>query len=177
MRIRKTCEEILTEIGSVLCQISEEDSEKLINGIESSDRVFLSGAGRSGLVAKAFAMRLMHLGFSTHVVGDSTTPAMGAGDLLIVISGSGNTATTHLVVSAAKAANAKAILITSNPTSRIGNTVDLAIVLPMPADRVLPLGATFEAAAYVFLDAVVLLIMKRAGITPQEMKSRHTNLE
>ena len=51
------------------------------------------GAGRSGLVAKAFAMRLMHLGFTAYVVGETITPAMRPKDLLVIFSGSGRTKT------------------------------------------------------------------------------------
>ena len=88
---------ILGELGSILHQIDLKDTEKLMEGILSSERIFLAGMGRSGLIARAFAMRLMQIGLEVYFVRDATTPAIGKGDLLVAISGSGETGGTHYI--------------------------------------------------------------------------------
>lgn len=45
---------------------------------------------REGLMMRALAMRLFHLGCDAHVVGDMTLPPVGKGDLLLVSAGPGH---------------------------------------------------------------------------------------
>ncbi len=40
----------------------------------SRNRIFVTGLGRTGLMARGFAMRLMHLGRRVYHVGDVITP-------------------------------------------------------------------------------------------------------
>ena len=177
MRLSELSDKILAEFGSILHQVDEESTEKLVEGILSSERIFLVGMGRSGLVARSFAMRLMQIGLQVYVVRDVTTPAIGKGDLLIAISGSGETKTTHHIASVAKSLSARVFLLTIQTKSRIANISDLVIVLPDSPQPILPLRSAFEGAAHIFLDAIVTLIMEKAEITQQEMMQRHSNLE
>jgi len=168
---------ILAELGSILNQIDLKNAEKLMEGILSSERVFLAGMGRSGLIARAFAMRLMQIGLEVYFVRDITTPAIGKGDLLIVISGSGETGGTHYIASTARSFGARVFLLTSREKSRIGHIADLIFVLPDALERVMPLRSAFENAVYIFLDAVVMMIMAEEGITQEEMMKKHSNLD
>jgi len=177
MKLPELSDKILAELGSILHQVDEESAEKLVEGVLSSDQVFLAGMGRSGLVARSFAMRLMQIGLPVYVVGDVTTPAIGKGDLLIAISGSGETRITNHIASAAKSSGASVFLLTARTTSRIGNISDLVLVLPRAPQPILPLMSAFESAAHILLDAVVTLIMEKTGVTQQEMMKRHSNLE
>jgi len=101
------------------------------------------GAGRSGLVAKAFAMRLMHLGFSSFVVGETITPAMTGNDLMVVFSGSGKTKTVADIAETAKEIGARLALITSNRDSRIGRIADIIVIIEHQRDEVKDDGAEF----------------------------------
>lgn len=177
MKFSELSDRILGKLGSVLRQVDEEDVEKLVASILSSDQVFIAGMGRSGLMARPFAMRLMQMRFPTYLVGDATTPAIGHGDLLIAISGSGETKITHHIASAAKAAGAKVLLLTAQTKSSIGDISDQKLVLPNASQPALPLKSTFEGAVHILLDAVVILIMEKTGVTQQEMMKRHSNLE
>ena len=85
MRFSELSDRIMEELGYVLRQVDEEDVEKLTASILSSTEIFIAGMGRSGLMARPFAMRLMQMGFPVHLAGDATTPAIGYGDLLIAI--------------------------------------------------------------------------------------------
>lgn len=151
--------------------------DEFVDGILSADQIFLTGMGRSGLIIRPFAMRLMQIGLPVYIVGDATTPAIGNGDLLIAISGSGETKITQHIASRAKALGAKVFLLTINEKSNIGSISDLVIALPDSTQPVLTLKSAFESAAYIFLEAIVIMIMEKMGITQDEMMKRHSNLE
>ena len=177
MKFPELSRAILEELSSILCQVDEDGAEELVNGVLASDRIFVTGMGRSGLIARPFAMRLMQMGLEAYLVGDATAPAIDKKDLLIAISGSGETKITHHLASTAKSIGAGVFLLTAQATSSIANISDLVIVLPKSPQPVLPLGSAFEGAAHIFLDAVVILIMEKLGVTQQEMMERHSNLE
>jgi len=197
----KTCEATLQSmnfiaqhIKKVASNLDTKEVNNLVDGIIEAKRIFLMGAGRSGLVAKAFAMRLMHMGFNVYVVGESTTPAVHAEDLVIAVSGSGETSSIVSLGSIAKKIGSKLASITSNRDSRLGRISDIVVVIPgRPKDdkdygdyekrrmigypQLAPLGTVFEISALVFLDAVVSELMVRTGASEAELKSRHTLLE
>jgi len=177
MNFRWISDRILTEISSILNQADEEKVLKLVEAILSSERIFLTGLGRSGLVARSFALRLMHLGFKVLIVGEVTTPAIKKGDLLVAISGSGETAIVKHIVSKAKELGAVIFLITSKTNTSIGEISDRVLILPEIEKPILPLKSAFEAVTYILLDAAIVMIMQKTGVTSQEMMERHSNLE
>ncbi len=192
--LRDAIYSITEHINNIAKGLNEEDMESLIKAIITSEKVFLYGAGRSGLVAKAFAMRLMHLGITVYVVGESVTPSITDKDLLITISGSGET--TSIVTSGkiAKSSGAKLAVITSYPTSSLGKMADIVVLIKGRTKLIgekdfflrqikgehyplAPLGTLFEVAVLVFLDALIVELMVRLGKTEDEMRYRHTQLE
>lgn len=177
MGFQELSDRILAELTSILHQVHEEDVEKLVEGILSSKRVYLTGMGRSGLIIRPFAMRLMQLGLQAYIVGDAITPAIGKDDLLIAISGSGETGITYHIAAQSKGFGARVFLLTAQTKSRIGDIADLVLVLPKSPQPILPLKSAFEGAVYILFDAVVIMIMEKAGITQQEMMKQHSNLE
>ncbi|HDL16011.1 MAG TPA: 6-phospho-3-hexuloisomerase [Euryarchaeota archaeon] len=192
--LRDAIYSITEHINNIAKGLNEEDMESLIKAIITSEKVFLYGAGRSGLVAKAFAMRLMHLGITVYVVGESVTPSITDKDLLITISGSGET--TSIVTSGkiAKSSGAKLAVITSYPTSSLGKMAEIVVLIKGRTKLIgekdfflrqikgehyplAPLGTLFEVAVLVFLDALIVELMVRLGKTEDEMRYRHTQLE
>jgi len=175
---------------------SEIDSfiDILLKTYKEGRKVLIIGAGRSGLVGKAFAMRLMHLGFNVYVLGETIVPALSNNDLVIAISGSGR---TKLVVTAAEAAKnlgAKVVAVTSFPSSPLGKLADLVVRVPGRAkisreddynirqllgiyEPLAPLGTLFEVTALITLDSIISEIMKRLGITEEDLMRRHANIE
>ena len=157
-------------------------------------RILVLGAGRSGLIGRAFAMRVMHLGFQVYVMGETITPSIGKGDLVIALSGSG---TTKLVVTAAeigKAVGAKIIAITSYADSDLAKLADQIVIIKgrtKVADEkdyflrqlmgdpepMAPLGTVFEISLMTFLDGVVVELMRRLGLTESELRKRHATIE
>lgn len=160
----------------------------------SAKRVFVVGAGRSGLVVKAFAMRLMHLNIDVYVVGETITPSLRGDDLLIALSGSGE---TDLIVEAAKIAKrvgTKVVAITSYPKSSLANLADDVVILPgrrrvariskfMKRElageyaSLAPLDTLFEVTALVFLDSIIASLMIKLGRKEEELRARHATIE
>lgn len=175
---------------------NEKDSmiDALLNSRKEGRKIFVIGAGRSGLVAKAFAMRLMHMDFDVYVVGETIMPPMKKGDVLIAISGSGRTRTVVSVAEAAKSIGAKVIALTTYPDSPLAKLADIVVRIPgrtklaIEEDYIIrqvrghheplaPLGTLFEVTTLVFLDGVVVELMNKLGITEEDMKERHANIE
>ena len=196
MEIMKTSiKAILDNIESAQDFLDEESVNKFENLIISSENIFVTGAGRSGLAAKAFAMRLMHLGLSSYVVGETISPAINAEDCIIAISGSGE---TNTIVSAAKIAKnrgSKVLAVTSYPDSTLGQLADGYLLVKGRTKKevddenymkrqihgnytsLTPLGTAFELTTLVFLDAIVSELMEKMEQTESDLKARHTVLE
>ena len=175
---------IADELRRALEATDPAEVDRLLDAILAARGVFCSGHGRSGLMIKAFAMRLVHLGLRAHVVGETTTPAIGAGDLLVVATGSGQTRTTLAIVDAARERGARTACLTAHPESAIGRAVDLVVELhgPITSDAphgrsIQPPGSLFEQALLIGCDAMVMALMQRLGTTEDEMRARHTKLE
>ncbi|MBC7188705.1 SIS domain-containing protein, partial [Candidatus Aerophobetes bacterium] len=127
-KISTLVERILSEINKVLSFIKEKDFEEFVENVLAAKRIFITGSGRSGILARAFAMRLMQTGCAVYVVGETTVPPINKGDLLIAVSGSGNTDSTKLILEKAKRFGASTYLITARENSPIADVADRKIV-------------------------------------------------
>jgi 6-phospho-3-hexuloisomerase len=188
-------EAILDNIHDAEEYLNEEDIAKFIEIITTADNIFVTGAGRSGLAAKAFAMRLMHLGLSSYVVGETISPAINAGDCILAISGSSETNTIVTAAKISKKRGAKVLALTSYPESSLGQLADGLIRVKgrtkVEVDdenylkrqikgnytSLTPLGTAFELTSLVFLDGLVSELMETMGKTEEDLKNRHTVLE
>jgi 6-phospho-3-hexuloisomerase len=178
---RQACD----EIAAVFTPATTDAANRLCDEIERTRRIACYGVGREGLMMRALCMRLMHLGFDAHVVGDMTTPPVGPGDLLMVSAGPGSFSTALGLLGIAHEAGARTLVITAQPSGEAASRSDVTIHLPaqtMADDRgtrtsVLPMGSLYEAAQLIFFDLVSILLRERTGQTPEEMRARHTNLE
>jgi len=157
-----------------------------VDEIVQARRIVVHGVGREGLMMRALAMRLYHLGLNAHVVGDMSAPPVAAGDLLIVSAGPGEFATIAGLVGIARASGARTACVTAQPQARVPRDCDRVLTIPaqtMADDRtpagasVLPMGSLFEAAMFIVFEILVLLLRERLGVAPDVMRARHTNLE
>lgn len=190
--------QIISYVNKAIELISDSEKDAFIDALLNSRRegrkIFVIGAGRSGLVAKAFAMRLMHMDFDVYVVGETIMPPIRKGDVLLAISGSGRTRTVVSVAEVAKSIGARVIALTTYPDSPLAKLADIVVRIPgrtklaIEEDYLIrqvrghheplaPLGTLFEVTTLVFLDGVVVELMNRLGITEEDMKERHTNIE
>ncbi len=198
--LKKSMKEIALFINNAIEHIKEEEVEKMIDVLvrayhnHGRRKILVMGAGRSGLVGKAFAMRLMHLGYNAYVLGETIVPRIGKEDIVIAISGSGRTRLIVTAAEAAKAVGATLIAITTYPDSPLGKLADVVVTVPGRSkiakeedyfarqilgihEPLAPLGTLFEDTCMVFLDGLVVELMKRLGKNEEEIRQRHANIE
>jgi 6-phospho-3-hexuloisomerase len=187
--IKKTAEGIAKHALEVIGRINEEQVELMIQCITDSESTFIVGSGRSELVGKSFAMRLMHLGFRVYVVGDVTTPAITDKDCLIAISGSGETKTVTLAAQTAKEVGTNVVGITTDPDSTLGKNANEVVnieskskipwkyytshVLKGNYDDLTPMGTLFEDSTHLFLDGLIAAFMIRLGKKEDDLQRLH----
>ncbi|ESQ26338.1 MAG: 6-phospho 3-hexuloisomerase [uncultured Acidilobus sp. OSP8] len=169
-------------------------AEVLVDLYHRKGKVLVMGAGRSGLVGKAFAMRLLHLGFNSYVLGETIVPSISRGDVAVAISGSGRTGLIVEAADAAKKVGAYVIAITTYPESPLGQLADLVVMVPGRSkvskmddyfarqilglhEPLAPLGTLFEDTAMLLLDGVIYYLMIKLNVTEDEMRNRHANIE
>ncbi|MCC7550761.1 6-phospho-3-hexuloisomerase [Methanobacterium ferruginis] len=192
--LNEAIDEIVDNVLSVSEELDSKNIEEMTGMLGSSKNVFVMGLGRSGLVARAFAMRLMHLGVSVYVVGETTTPALASEDCLLAISGSGE---TFSIISAAKIAQkrgTKIIAVTSYVDSTLAKMSDVVVHIKgrtkIDSEKnyitrqingkhqsLSPLGTLFEVTSLIFLDGLIAQLMVEMGKTEEDMKARHTVIE
>ncbi|WP_102960484.1 SIS domain-containing protein [Mangrovicella endophytica] len=176
---------VLADLKRVLDGIDPADVDGAVEVIASARRIALYGVGREGLQIKGFAMRLFHLGLDAHVVGDMTTPPLGAGDLLIVSAGPGDFSTVRALMETAQAAGARTLCVTAEPNGDCPQRATSVLTVPaqtMANDRsapssVLPMGSLYEGALFILFEILILKLVKHLGSDAAAMRARHTNLE
>jgi 6-phospho-3-hexuloisomerase len=172
---------IFNKISSILEATDDSYDKKLTDMLDGAKRIFVSGAGRSGLIARFFAMRLMHSGYEVSVVGEIVTPSIKNGDLLLIISGSGETEQLVAFTKKAKSIGAKILLISANADSTIGDLADMTLQIGRSEQygkvKGMPMGTVFELSTLLFLEATISHVIHDKGIPEEEMRSRHANLE
>lgn len=187
-------------IAATARSMNKKEAEAFLEEMLMAKRIYLAGAGRSGFVAKAFAMRLMHLGFESYVVGEIITPAFSPQDTLVAISGSGETTSIVDICEIAKDIGGRVCLVTAAPSSRAGKIADCVVNLgdltgyyqtdkaPFELRQITgqyrsitsafaPLGTLFETLALVFSDAIISAIMEASKADIEEMKGRLSNVQ
>jgi len=177
---------IVRELERSLSSLSPEDAERLVDAILTAGKIFVAGAGRSGFMVKAFAMRLMHMGFDSFVVGETVSPNLGKDDLLVIGSGSGETGSLVSIATKARKIGACIAAVTIFPESSIGALADVVVRIPAPTPKsglesgiasMQPMGSLFEQSLLLFLDSVIVRLMERQGKDSDTMFTRHANLE
>lgn len=176
---------IFHENRLLLRKVEKSGLEDLVRSLKGARSIFFSAQGRAGYILRCFCMRLMHLGFTVYFCGDTNTPAMGQGDLLVVLSGSGETAWTLEAVKSARKYQADTFGILGNGASQIGRLVDRSIILPGTTklrrtgepSSIQMAGSLFEQAAFLFLESVVLELSQEKARESEDLLARHTVIE
>jgi 6-phospho-3-hexuloisomerase len=177
---------VLREVNETLHAVSPVALDDFRKHVMSARRIFTAGKGRSGLCMRAFAMRLMHLGLTAHVVDEATTPAIGAADLLVLGSGSGRTPTLLNYAAKTKSVGGKIALVTATTDSPLVTYADVVLHLPAPSVKIegtdtskmtQPMANRFEQCQWLVLDMVTIQLMQQMGTDGTQMFTRHANLE
>ncbi|MEG0361523.1 MAG: 6-phospho-3-hexuloisomerase [Longicatena sp.] len=177
---------VLRELEHTLSSIDTLKAEEFVGLIESVQEVYCAGAGRSGFQVKGFAMRLMHMGITSFVVGETCTPNIKENGLLVICSGSGETKSLVNHAHKAKEVGAHIALITINPNSSIAQLADVVIEISAPSPKsakqgeiasIQPMGSLFEQSEGLFMDILIMMLMERKKMTSDTMFGRHANME
>lgn len=175
--------QVKKEIDEVLDLVDESQIDDVETLITKDKRIFVLGAGRSGLMARAFAMRLMHIGYHPYVIGETITPSIQKGDVLVAVSGSGNTQSILELAEKAKNNGVTLIGVTSNKSSKLGKIADKLIVVPgatKAGDGVKSiqlLSTLFDQTVHITLDVLCLKLSRRDHTSNQQAAAEHSNME
>jgi len=172
---------VVNKISEILDATDISYAEKMTGMFDEANRIFISGAGRSKLVGNFLGMRLMHSGYDVSMVGEIVTPSIRNGDLLIIISGSGETEQLVAFTNKAKSVGAKIVLICSKAESSIGDLADGVIQIGKQelyqTVKGMPMGTVFELSTLCFLESVVSHLIWEKEIPEEKMRERHANME
>lgn len=172
------------EIAETVAEIDRKQLAALTAHIGLADRIFVAGGGRSGLVLRMMAMRMMHLGHIVHVAGDTTTPAISSGDLLLVASGSGTTSGVVKAAETAAKAGARIAVFTTNEGSPLAGLSDALVIIPaaQKTDHGSALsrqysGSLFEQVLFLATESVFQTLWDSTDEPAEQLWLRHANLE
>lgn len=175
--VRVAGSDLLRRISDVMARVDWASFLELAEMLPKARRTFVAGAGRSGLVARSFGMRLMHAGLTAFIPGETITPAAGPGDLLVAISCTGQTGYTHYIAQRGRQLGAKVVVLTADPASPLAKLADRVVVIPAEAENIVLRAAIFEHAASLCLDAVFNVLSERLKVDMEAYRQRHANLE
>ncbi len=166
-----------------LCAIKQSEIDALVDAIMAADRVFVAGWGRAGNCIKLLSMNCSQIGRKTHIVGDNSTPSIHEGDLLVIGSGKGTTATMVVLAEQCKQHGAKLALITGGVDSAIEKLSDITVHIPRAVSREdMPnvptaIGLSFYQVVVMLNDCITSYIMEETGLTFKDIMLHHNNLE
>lgn len=191
---------MISRIEEIAQTLQQEQVDCFVSEIMRAERIFVTGAGRSGFVAKSFAMRLMHLGFTSYVVGETVTPAFHPKDTLIAFSGSGKTKSVMEACETTRQIGGHICLITGSAVSPMTSLAKCVVLLNTDdetcqigsdhfdlrqlrgehrsiAAACTPLGTLFETSAMIFADSVISILIEMKHCSIEEIMHRYTNMQ
>lgn len=176
-RVQEAGQDLLARIAKVMEQADWQGMLELARMLARTQRTFVVGAGRSGLVARSFGMRLMHMGLEAYIPGETITPAAAKDDLLVAISCTGETGYTDYLARRAKQLGAEVVVLTAEADSPLAADADRVVLIPAKADDIVLRAAVFEHAASLCLDAVFNVLSRQLKLDVDDYRKRHANLE
>lgn len=188
MEMKEILQRITKELSDCFADLEETQLKELENRIYKANKIFMAGAGRSLMMIRGLAMRLMHMGFQSYVVGETVTPAIEPGDLLIIASGSGTTGSLVVMAEKCKKIGADLALITTRRSSAIGELADCIVEVKTVTTKgatdngrtsFQPGANTFEQSVLLIGDAIIIDIISDGNLEEKNeiLMKRHANLE
>ena len=180
-RFRESIEFCQSSVAGLLNDVDDSELLRFFECLDSSDRIFVYGSGRSGLTSRAFAIRLAHLGFQSFVIGDTICPPIHEKDLVVIVSGSGTTMPSLMTASIADDIGAMVVAVTADALSPLCKHADIIIKFGIIDSKkralLAPLGSLFEMACWILFDGVVAELMLRKNESETSMRNRHATLQ
>jgi 6-phospho-3-hexuloisomerase len=182
----------LTDLGQRACRDLENVFERtdpaqlelLSQELMAAHRIVCYGVGREGLMMEAIAMRLMHAGFQSYVVGEMVTPPVRQGDVFFTSAGPGYFPTIETLLKVARDAGGRTVVVTAQPARAAEMPADVVIHIPAQTMvdvsaglSVLTMGTHYEAALLLFGDLLVLRLLELSHQKREDMYTRYTNMK
>lgn len=178
---REAAHYILNQVRAAVDNVDDTEVRRFLDLMRSARSVIVFGRGRSGNVGRSFTVRLTHLGVPAYFVGETVSPPVHEDDVVVLLSGSGETFSVVVTGQVAKKLGSRIVTITGQPDSTLAKLADLTILLRAPTGErqraLAPLGTLFESASAIFLDGVVAELMRLTTSTEESMRARHATLE
>jgi 6-phospho-3-hexuloisomerase len=188
--VTRLAEDALADLKRVLSRVNGREMSAFAREILHAERIFVIGLGRTGLMARGFAMRLMHLGRRVYHVGDVITPRIGRGDLLVIGTRTGRSKVLLHYIGIARKVKARVAVVTAARTSPAARRADTLLAIddrPSHSKRSrsakgrsarrLPLGSLFEQAFLVVCDQIILDLMDALHLGERDLEGHHTTFE
>jgi 6-phospho-3-hexuloisomerase len=168
---------LLEHLSKILAVDRSKEIAEAVNLLTSAKKLFVYGVGRSGLAARAFAMRMVQLGIDCYFIGETITPVVNEGDAVLIVSNTGSTMSAIQVANIARRVGAKVISVTGHGASKLAHASNVVLLIQsnsgVDQSRLAPLSTLFEDATLILLDGVVAQVMERLGQTEADMRGRH----
>jgi 6-phospho 3-hexuloisomerase len=175
--IQAAGQDLIRRVAAVMGQVDWASFLELADMLPRVRQTFVTGAGRSGLVARSFGMRLMHAGLKAFIPGETITTSIGPTDLLVGISCTGQTGSTEYFAQRAKQFGAKVVVLTAEPDSPLARRADKVVHIPAHDPDIVLRAAVFEHSTSMSLDAVFNVLSASLRIDQAAFQRRHANLE
>lgn len=183
--MKRLATDALADLSRVLEGVKAREMAAFARELLHAKRIFVTGLGRTGLMARGFAMRLMHLGRQVYHVGDVITPAIGRGDLLVIATRTGRSKVLGYYIRIARRARARVAVVSADPRSPAARLADSVLAIDdrraakarRRSGRRLPLGSLFEQALLVVSDQVILDLMDALHLGESDLAGLHTTFE
>lgn len=166
-----------SRVTEALEKLDPREVSRAAEMVHKAPNVFVYGAGRSGIIARALAMRFVQVGVTAYVIGESVTPIVRRGDLVIILSNAGESQSSVQTANIVRREGADLIVITARGTSKLAHAATLLLQLHFPDDAerssLAPLGTLFESASLRFGDGLVAELMRIRGESEESLRQRH----
>jgi len=189
---RAASESIMHQVSSAVLGISQTKVQILAQMIQNAELVCTFGAGKEALVMKDLAVRLHHLGFNAYYAEDTNIPQLDSSALVLVSAGPAFRRSVSGLIDEALSSESKVavfsedgfqaqnemfvVQIPRTPIKQIHIGSDGEVVSPMsPSLQDRP--SLFDLDLSVLCECICVMLSKACGISPAEIRARHTNLE
>ncbi|HTT15252.1 MAG TPA: SIS domain-containing protein [Thermoplasmata archaeon] len=168
---------VADRVTTALDRIDARVVGRVVAILTAAPQIFVYGAGRSGIVGRAFAMRLVQTGLRAYVIGESVTPIVKRGDAVFILSGQGESSSSIQTANIVRREGADLVVLTAKGSSKLAHAATLLLTLDFEDDpdrpRFAPLGTLFEEASLRLTDALIAELMRARGETEGSMRRRH----
>jgi 6-phospho-3-hexuloisomerase len=175
--LEEAAKHILKRINETLTESQSTEINELIDAILSAKKVFVYGVGRSGIVARAFSIRLVQLDLKVFYIGETITPIVEKDDLVIIVSNTGETMSAVQTANIVRRLGARVVAITAKKQSKLAHASNVIIHINVQKNEkdkeLAPLGTIFENTSMILLDGMICELMKKTGETENKMRARH----